>query len=120
MDREHRRIGDTFGSMFAPEEWESCGAVARRRVEDFMVARGDVLPLPVANAKGSFGMINYRSDGMPRPILDHYETIRLGALIEHLKRQPADNDLVFDFGGFSPTHLHTDRGYYDHLAVKRA
>ena len=44
-------------------------------------------------------------------------TIRLGELIEQLKRQPPDNNISFDFMGFSPREINSWRGDYSELAL---
>lgn len=45
------------------------------------------------------------------------EGLDLGQLITLLQGQPADDGLIFDFGGTRPTSLSSYRGYYEDLAV---
>lgn len=43
--------------------------------------------------------------------------ISLGKLIKLLELEPQDNDVVFDFGGFTPDLLASYRGDYSQLAI---
>lgn len=44
-------------------------------------------------------------------------TMKLGALIEALEKQPPGNDVAFDFFRLPTDRIDSYRGYYDHLAI---
>lgn len=43
--------------------------------------------------------------------------MKLGKIISLLERQPQDNNIYFDFGGFTIDDLDSYRGYYRDLAI---
>lgn len=45
------------------------------------------------------------------------DQMTLGELIAALKRMPANEVVIFDFGRFVPQDLYSYRGYYEDLAV---